>query len=109
MTDSPGPLFDWTPPAPSSPKPPDQAAELARCLSALERHVMAFLRERMRGAPGCRTFHMSTLLEYVQKHATCAPDSPRRVMRELQAMGCCRVLLLNRRLSLYEVTEVSED
>lgn len=116
MTDSPGPLFDWSPPPASPPKPaPDQAAELARALSALEQHIMAFLRERMRGAPGCRVFHMSTLLDAVNKRRAaagkkpCAPDSPRRVMRELQAMGCCDVRLLNRSLSLYEVVAVSEE
>lgn len=115
MIDSPGPLFDWTP-APSPPKAqPDQAAELARCLSALERHILAFLRERMRGAPGCRTFHMSTLLEAVNKRRAadgqkpCAPDSPRRVMRELEAQGQCQVRLLNRALSLYEVIAVAEE
>lgn len=114
MADANGPLFDWTPPAPSAPKP-DQAAELARVLSALERHIMAFLRERMRGAPGCRVFHMSTLLEAVNKRRSaegkkpCAPDSPRRVMRELQAQGCCDVRLLDRSLSLYEVVAVAEE
>jgi hypothetical protein len=108
VADSPGPLFDWSPPAPSSPKPPDQAAELARVLSALEGHVMTFLRARLIGPPEGRAFHMSTLLEHVQKQTTCAPDSPRRVMRELEAQGCCQVRLLNRRQSLYEVVAVSE-
>lgn len=110
-----GPLFDWLPPpAPSTPKPPDQAAELARVLSALEGHIMAFLRERMRGAPGCRTFHMSVLLDFVNERRAkagqkpCAPDSPRRVMRELEDQGCCQVRLLARSLSLYEVVAVSE-
>lgn len=109
--DSPGPLFDWEPPPASPPKhgPDVQRAELARALSALEGHIMGFLRERMHGAPGCRTFHMSTLLEHVQKQTRCAPDSPRRVMRELEAQGCCQVVLLNRRLSLYEVVAISEE
>jgi hypothetical protein len=111
VSDAFGPLFGWTPPAPapSHPKPPDQAAELARCLSALERHVMAFLRERMHGKPEGRTFHAGTLLDYVQKHQKCAPDSPRRVMRALGALGHCQVKLLDRSLSLYEVIAVSEE
>lgn len=109
MADGIGPLFDWSPPAPSAPKAPDQAAELARALGALERHVMTFLRGRMHGPVEGHVFHMSTLLDYVKKHAECAPDSPRRVMRELQAQGCCEVRLLSRRQSLYEVVAVSEE
>lgn len=116
MSDALSPLFGWVaplPPAPSSPKPPDQAAELARCTSALERHIMAFLRERIVTAEK-RLFHMSTLLEYVNARrgaaglTVCAPDSPRRVMRELEKQGCCQVLVRNRRLSLWEVIAVSE-
>lgn len=116
MVDSPGPLFDWTPaPAPSSPKPPDQAAELARVLSALERHVMAFLRARIRGVGGSSIFRMSALLEFVRERqkaageAPCAPDSPRRVMSELKTLGCTEVRLLNRRQSLYEVISVNTE
>jgi hypothetical protein len=70
---------------------------------------MAFLRERLKGKPEGRSFHAGTLLEYVQQHTKCAPDSPRRVMRALEALGCCEVRLLDRRLSLYEVIAVSED
>jgi hypothetical protein len=107
------PLFGWSPPAPSSPKPIDQAVELARVLSAIERHIMAFLRERIQKPD--RSFHMTTLLEFVNARRgaegkkPCAPDSPRRVMRELGAQGCCDVRLLDRSLSLYEVVAVSED
>lgn len=111
-----GPLFDYSPPAPrATPARPDQAAELARVLTALELDIMAFLRDRMQGAPGGRVFHMGTLLDGVNKRRLaagkkpCAPDSPRRVMRELEAQGQCQVLLLNRSLSLYEVVAVAEE
>lgn len=114
MADAFGPLFDWAPPpAPSSPKPPDQAAELARCTSALERHILAFLRDRIVSAEK-RLFHMSALLDYVNARRgaegknPCAPDSPRRVMRELEKQGSCQVPLRDRTLSLYEVIAVSE-
>lgn len=113
MADAFGPLFDWSPPAPSAPKP-DQAAELARVLSALEGHIMAFLRSRI-GSPEKRSFHMTTLLEFVNARRgaagqkPCAPDSPRRVMRELQAQGQCEVRLLERSMSLYEVIAVAEE
>jgi hypothetical protein len=117
VADSGTPLLDWCPPAPSSPKPapPDQHAELARVAGALEKHVLGFLRERMHGAPGGRVFHMSTLLDAVNARRTsdgrkpCAPDSPRRVMRELEAQGCCHVRLIDRSMSLYEVVAVSEE
>lgn len=113
MADALGPLFDQPPPAPSAPKP-DQCAELARVLSALERHVMAFLRERIAMIPEKRLFHATTLLEFVNTRRAaegkrpCAPDSPRRVMRELEAQGQCQVPLRDRALSLYEVIAVSE-
>lgn len=107
------PLFGWSPPAPSAPKP-DQAAELARCLSALERHIMTFLRGAIL-KPESRQFHMGQLTAFVQERQRlegvkpCAPDSPRRVLGELKAMGCADVRLLNRRASLYEVVAVSEE
>ena len=115
MVDGIGPLFDWSPPAPSAPKPPDQTAELARVLSAIEREVMGFLRLRLLGPVEKRSFHMTALLEHVNTRRAaagqkpCAPDSPRRVMRELQAQGQCEVRLLDRSLSLYEVTAVAEE
>jgi hypothetical protein len=112
MTDL-GPLFSTPPPAPPKRDEPDQAAELARVLSALERHIIEFLRKRIGGA---RCFHMSELLEFVNARraadglAPCAPDSPRRVMSELEKLGCCQVLRLKpRRASLYEVVAVSEE
>lgn len=115
MVDGLGPLFALPlPPAPSAPKP-DQAGELARVVSANEGHVMAFLRERINGSPEKRSFHMTTLLEFVNARRgaagqkPCAPDSPRRVMRELEAQGQCQVQLLDRSLSLYEVTAVAEE
>lgn len=105
-----GPLFDWLPPpAPSAPKPADQPAELARALSELEQHVMDFLRARLKGPPEGHSFHLGALTEYVQQRKQCAPDSPRRVMRELEAQGCCRVQLLDRRQSLYLVVMTAED
>ena len=114
MADGNGPLFDWSPPAPSAPKAPDQAAELARALSALELHVMAFLRERMRGPAEGRLFHMDSLRAFVAEKCKaagtrCAPDSPRRVMRELEAQGQCQVPLRSRSQSLYEVIAVAEE
>lgn len=113
MADGIGPLFDWSPPAPSGPKP-TQSAELARVLSAIEGEVMRFLRERIKMVPEKRLFHMSALTEFVNTRRVaegkrpCAPDSPRRVMRELEALGQCQVPLRDRSLSLYEVIAVAE-
>lgn len=115
MTDF-GPLFDVPPPPVSPPRahtPEVQAAELARALSQNERYIVAFLRERIR-QPG-RQFHGKELLAYVNEKrladglVECAPDTPRRLITELEAQGCCHVLLLNRRASLYEVVDVSEE
>jgi len=116
VADSPGPLFDWTPPPASPPKhgPDVQRAELARCLSANERHVMAFLRKRMK-RPGRAFYSGKMLLRFVHAanaaagQAECAPDTPRRLVGELEAQGECQVVLISRRRSLYEVVAVSEE
>ena len=111
-----GPLFDWSPPAPSAPKAqPDQAAELARALSANEKYIMAFLRERMRGPAEGRLFQGKALLAFVNEKRLadgkreCAPDTPRRLVAELEELGQCQVRLVSRSASLYEVVAVAEE
>lgn len=117
MADGMGPLFDWTPPAPSALKglaaEPDQKAQLARVLRGNEAHIMAFLRKAIGHKAG--QFHASELLGFVNEQRVaagkkpCAGDSPRRVMRELEEQGCCQVLLISKTGSLYQVVSVSEE
>lgn len=110
-----GPLFDWSPPAPSAPKPHDQVRELARALSANEKYIMAFLRERMRGPAEGRLFHGQALLDFVNEKrvadgkSKCAPDTPRRLVTELEELGQCQVVCRSRPMSLYEVVAVAEE
>lgn len=116
MADGLGPLFGWSPPAPSAPKvQPDQAAELARALSENERFIMAFLRARMHGPAAGRLFHGETLLAFVNEKRVaagkkrCAPDTPRRLVGELETLGQCGVRCVDRSASLYEVIAVAEE
>ena len=48
-------------------------------------------------------FHMQDLTRYVQDRIKTAPDSPRRILSELQREGRVRVKLLSRKSSLYYV------
>lgn len=110
-----GPLFDLPPPAPSPPKPRDQAGELARCTAAQGPYVLAFLRARLLGKPEGRVFSGKTLSVEVSAlcdaaGVQCAPDTPRRVMGHLKDLGHCQVITLKpKSLSLYEVVAVTEE
>lgn len=46
-------------------------------------------------------FYMKDLTEYVVDHVPCAPDSPRRILRELKADGVVLVANISRSESKY--------
>lgn len=105
-----GPLFDYVPPAPSSPKPELTKIEISKSESqpeALERvssRIGAAIVEFCKARVG-KQFHADELRAYVeQKCGPTAPGSADRVLRDLRQRNVIAYRNLSRKLSLYEVT-----
>jgi hypothetical protein len=99
MADANGPLFDWVPPAPSSPKPPDQAAELERVSARIGRAIVDFCQARVG-----QQFHADELRAHVERSCgQVAPGSADRILRALRQRQVVAYRVIDRSKSLYVV------
>ena len=79
-----------------------QAANLARCVGAQGRAVLAFCKQRVGG-----TFHAAELADFVREQCPTSPGSSDRVLRECRKRGLVSYKLVSRPKSLYEILSVS--
>lgn len=87
----------------------EQAKNQKRVAARIDRHVFAFLRERLGESMTPAKFYMSELTDHVTKAVGryVAPDSPGRILRQMRKSGRVEVDLLDRALSLYEVRSLA--
>lgn len=96
MTDF-GPLFDYVPPAPSSPKPTEQERQLERVTSRLECVIVEFCKARVG-----QEFFAAELRSFVQDRVPfVAPGSPDRVLRQLRQKNVIAYRVTSRKDSRY--------
>ena len=75
---------------------------LARVSGRIARHVVAFAQTKGTFHP----FGIEVLQEYVRRHATIAPASPDRVLRDLRHRGVLDYVVIDRSIALYQFTRV---
>lgn len=80
----------------------EQPANLSRVRDRLSAHVKAFCEEIGQGG----RFYAEDLRKSVLAKFKVAPDSPGRILRDLRQSGELDYCIVNRRQSLYELTEI---
>lgn len=83
----------------------EQTENLERVSARIEGLILAFARDRI--AVQRPHFHMVELTNFVGRHQHVAPDSAGRILRNLRKQLRLDYRVLNRRQSLYELTEVA--
>lgn len=84
---------------------PQQELNLSRVSERIQGLIMSFARDRV-VTQRC-AFHMTELTSFVSRHHVIAPDSAGRVLRLLRKRGQLDYVVLQRSLSLYEITKVA--
>lgn len=82
----------------------EQPENLKRVKDRLSAHVLAFCKQIGTGG----RFYAEDLRKSVLAKFKVAPDSPGRILRDLRQSGELDYCIVNRRQSLYELTEVKQ-
>jgi hypothetical protein len=82
-----------------------QAEELARVFDKVAGSIMRFRKNNPSDI-----FHVEDLRQFVlTEHATIAPDSPGRILRDMRQHGMINYVVLNRRNSLYQFQPLPQE
>jgi hypothetical protein len=84
-----------------------QKREIKRTQSRIAHTIMDFCEHRLKKHLG--NFRMVDLETYVRSRVDCAPDSPSRILRQLNRSGALSYYCSNRAMSTYNVYAIPKE